>query len=152
MNSSEEVMVDFIVTNLPKAEFVLFAWIAVVVAVFIDLAAGLYKAKSLGFLITSDGLKRSARKMVLYYSLMTFAGFMDIMIHGLEFVSIPYVSLFFGLFVLIIEGKSILERANEKERKRLIGGAKDVTAILASKDEIAKAIHEYLKDKADETK
>lgn len=145
-------MMDLITNNLPKAQFVLAAWFGIALAVFLDLITGVYKAKSLGYLITSDGLKRSARKMVLYYSLMTFAGFMDIMIYGLELVNVPYVSLLFALFVFLIEGKSILERANEKERKRLLGGAKDVTTILASKDEIAKAIHDYLKQKSDETK
>ena len=143
---------DFILSNLPKADLVLALWLFVLIAVFIDLITGLYKAKSINYLITSDGLKRSANKLVLYYSLMTFGCMIDIASYGLEFVSVPYVSILFCIFVLVVEGKSVFERANEKERKRLMNGAKDVTAILASKDEIAKAIHEYIKEKSDETK
>ncbi|SBV91872.1 phage holin family protein [uncultured Dysgonomonas sp.] len=145
---------DFILTNLPKADLVLALWIFELIAVFIDLIMGLYKAKSLNYLITSDGLKRSANKIILYYSLMAFGSMMDIAAFGLEFVSVPYVSILFCIFVLAIEGKSVFERASDKERRRLMNGAKDVTAILASKDDIAKAVHEYLtrKEKDNETK
>ena len=141
---------DFITSNLPKADLVLALWLFELIAVFIDLIMGLYKAKSLQYLITSDGLKRSANKMVLYYSLMAFGSMMDIAAYGLEFVSVPYVSILFCIFVLAIEGKSVFERASEKERRRLMNGAKDVTAILASKDEIAKAIHDYIETKTKE--
>lgn len=143
---------DFILTNLPKADFVLAFWIFILIAAAIDLFAGLYKARSFNFLITSDGLKRTANKLVLYYSLMTFGAMIDIAAFGLEFVAIPYASALFCLFVLSVEIKSVFERASDKERRRLIKGAKDVTAILASKDDIAKAVHEYLNKEANDTK
>lgn len=146
----DRIMIEFVQANLPKVEFVLAAWIGVVIAVFIDLLTGLYKAKSLNYLITSDGLKRTVSKLVLYFAFLSFAGFIDIMTFGLEFFTIPYASLLFSIFVFVIEGKSVFERANEKERKRLIGGAKDVTAVLASKDEIIKAIHDYINEKTQE--
>lgn len=141
---------EFLLDNLPKPTFVLALWLFIAISSIIDLFTGLYKSKKIGYLLTSDGLKRTANKLVLYYSLMTFGAMIDISAFGLEIISIPYVSATFCLFVLVIEGKSVLERANEKERKRILDGAKDVTAILASKDEIAKAIHEYLSAKANE--
>lgn len=140
-------MMDFLFANLPKPEFVFAAWIFILLGVVIDLMTGVYKAKSFGYMITSDGLKRSISKMVLYYALMSFFSMIDIMAYGLEVVSVPYFSLGGCLFILFVEGKSVFERANEKERKRLMKGAKDVTAILASKDEIAKAIHDYIESK-----
>ena len=134
----------------PKINIILMTWIFILVAVMIDLIAGVWKAKTLGYLITSDGLKRTVNKMVYYYMLMFFASMMDIAACSAEWLTIPYISILFCLFILFIEAKSVFERANEKERKRLMNGAKDVTAILASKEEIAKAIHEHLKQKENE--
>lgn len=121
-------------------------WLFVIIAVFIDLMAGLYKAKSLCYLITSDGLKRSVPKLLLYLALMTFGGMIDIAVYGLNVTSVPVFSILFCLFVLVIEGKSVFERADEKERKRIAGGAKDVTAILSSREDFIKAIDDYIKN------
>lgn len=137
---------------LPKSKLVLLLWLFVIIAVFIDLLTGLYKAKSLRYLITSDGLKRSVPKLLLYLTLMGFGAMIDTAIYGLEMISIPYCSVLFCLFVLIIEVKSVFERADEKERKRLVGGAKDVTAILTSKEDFIKAISEYMDKKEKEDK
>lgn len=130
---------------LPKSKLVMLLWLFVIIAVLIDLLAGLYKAKSLRYMITSDGLKRSVPKLLLYLALMAFGVMIDITVHGLEMISIPMFSILFCLFVLVIEGKSVFERADEKERKRFAGGAKDVTAILSSREDFIKAIDEYLK-------
>lgn len=142
---------DFILTNLPKADFVLAFWVFILTAVSIDLVTGLYKAKSFNYLITSDGLKRTANKLVLYYSLMTFGAMIDIAAFGLEFIKIPYASALFCLFVLVVEVKSVFERANDKERRRFLKGAKDITTLLANKDDIAKAVQEYLNKNENET-
>jgi hypothetical protein len=56
------------------------------------------------------------------------------------------LSILFCLFILVIEGKSVFERADEKERKRIAGGAKDVTAILSSREDFIKAIDDYIKN------
>lgn len=142
-------MYQFLTDNLPKPQLVIAMWVFILIAVFIDLAAGVYKARSLNYLITSDGLKRTVTKMVLYFSLMAYACMMDIALSGAEWevFKVPVVSIILCVLVLFIEGKSVLERANEKERKRLMNGAKDVTAILSSKEDIAKAVHDYLNDK-----
>lgn len=141
---------------LPKSKLVMLLWAFVIIAVFIDLMSGLYKAKSLSYLITSDGLKRSVPKLLLYLTLMTFGAMIDITIYGSEIISTPLLSILFCLFVLVIEGKSVLERADEKERKRMANGAKDVTAILSSREDFIKAIHEYINkennDGKDETR
>lgn len=137
---------------LPKSQLVMLLWLFVIIAVFIDLMAGLYKAKSLRYLITSDGLKRSVPKLLLYLALMTFGGMIDITIYGLEMISIPVLSILFCLFILVIEGKSVFERADEKERKRIAGGAKDVTAILSSREDFIEAIDKYLKKTAENEK
>lgn len=143
-------ILDFFKINLPNPNLVLGLWFFIMLAVFIDLMTGVYKAKALNYLITSEGLKRSVNKLVLYFSLMAYACMMDIAATGMQWINTPYISIFLCLFILLIEGKSVLERANEKERKRLMNGAKDVTAILASKDELAKTISEYLSKKEKE--
>lgn len=40
MTEYNKEMIEFILNNLPKVEFVLAAWIGVAIAVFIDLATG----------------------------------------------------------------------------------------------------------------
>ena len=136
----------------PKINIILMTWIFILVAVMIDLVAGVWKAKTLGYLITSDGLKRTVNKMVYYYMLMFFASMMDIAACSAEWLTIPYISILFCLFILFIEAKSVFERANEKERKRLLNAAKEVTAIIASDENFVKTIHESIKKKEDENK
>lgn len=139
-------MLELIKEYYPKIDIVLMLWIFILAGVMIDLIAGIWKAKSLNYLITSDGLKRSVNKMVQYYLLMTFATMMDMVASASEWLQLPYVSILLCMFILFIEGKSVFERADAKERKLLAKGAKDVTAILASKEDIAKAILDYLEN------
>lgn len=147
----ERIMIETIQEYYPKANIILMLWIFVLIAVMVDLVAGVWKAKRLDYIITSDGLKRSVSKLVMYYLLMTFFCMMDLVASASGWLQLPYISMIACFLILFIEVKSVFERADQKERKRLVNGAKDVTAILASKEDIAKAIHDYIKEKDNDT-
>jgi len=122
-----------------------------------DFWAGIRKAKIRGELITSDGWQRTVQKIARYYNMIFALALIDIMqivsvwylnnYGGWNIVLFPWFTFLGVSFIGAIETKSIMEPADEKEKKEL----KQVThlAVELAKhktepDEIAKAVVKYL--------
>ena len=123
----------------------------VTLATFIDLAAGIYKAKQRGEAITSEGRKKTVSKLVLYFSLVFLSFFSDeILCYSLKqfysgFPSIPLLTVAVTLYIIIgVEIRSIKENADEKHKNQLKKDVVNLAEILLKiKD---KEIIEYLKN------
>lgn len=123
-------------------------WLLVAEAIILDLISGWRKAKERKEARTSYGLRRTVTKTVLYYALMLFALMFDCI--GMFFYAEPYVTLIAAGFLIFIEGKSILERANDKERRRISRHVEDLSILLENKEDLTKGIAEILRKQIEE--
>ena len=117
------------------------AMVIVLLAMAIDLASGLYKAKVRGEIRSSWGLKRTLSKFIAYEGGMLIAAGVDLLMHlsrlmhlfSLEAIyGVPVVTCLVGVFLLIVEFVSIREKADKKTQKDLAGAAELVEKLLSS--------------------
>jgi len=105
--------------------FLMDSIIAVIVflAMMVDLAAGLYKAKVRGDARRSEALKRTGYKFLIYEGGILIASMVDLMIHmGKAYLilgwdmawGVPFVTLVMGIFWCVVEFLSVREKADEK--------------------------------------
>ena len=129
---------EIIQTILPNV--VIFAGLAVLLAILADLVSGCRKAKKDGFLRSSKGLRRTVRKIGEYYNLMFVISVIDIVQMvaifqgGWSIVQMPFLSFAATIFLCIIELKSIYERRSEKERADMETVAKFLANAMKNKD------------------
>lgn len=131
---------------------VVIACIIVFLAMMIDLASGLYKAKQRGEIRTSWALKRSLNKFIGYEGGMLIAFGVDALIYlsrlfelfGLDVITgVPVVTCIIGIFLLVVEFISIREKADKKTKKDFSEAGELITKLLESKtfkDAFMKAI------------
>lgn len=125
-------------------------WIAVLIAMSIDLISGIHKAKIRGEFRSSDGFKRTVGKFVLYFSALGIAFCADWLVcfvitsYNTFIPNIPYITIVASLYIIFIEGRSVLEKAGDKAKKQMTKDVSDAISILSKiKD---KQILEYLKE------
>ena len=125
--------------------------------VLIDLRAGIRKSKIRKEIITSSKLRHTPQKIAKYYNSI----FPFVLIDAMQLVCVwyannfyrydvplfPFFTLLICLGIVIIETKSILEPADEKEAKDLESIANAVSTVMAMKnqpDKLAEKITELL--------
>jgi len=130
-----------------------FDMILVLIAMSIDLASGLYKAKLRGEIRTSQALKRTLSKFIAYEGGMMIATGVDIMLHlsklwsvfGLTiFEQVPVVTCLVGVFLLVVEFLSVREKADQKTKNKMNEAAEMLGDVL-SKDSVKDALEELIK-------
>lgn len=111
------------------------AIVIVFLAMMVDLASGLRKAKIRGELRTSQALKRTLTKFIQYEGGMVIALGIDILIHmshvpqlfGLDATyGITVITDLLGVYLLVVEIISVREKADQKTRKDM----NDAAALL----------------------
>ncbi|HMM04814.1 MAG: phage holin family protein [Dysgonomonas sp.] len=139
----ESLLTEDFVTLRLKLAIVSIMWLLVAIAISLDLISGWRKAKERGEQRTSYGLRRTVTKAVLYYALMLFAFMFDCI--GMFFYAEPYITLIAAAFLIFIEAKSILEKAHEKDKKKIGRSLEELTVIFENKDDLIKGITEIVK-------
>lgn len=128
------------------------ACLLVLVAMAVDLCAGLRKAGVTGQARTSYALKRTATKFLTYEGGMVIAVGIDVLIHlcrlyallGLDTLhSVPLITCLMGIFLLVVEGMSVHENATEKTKADFRKVAS--TAVHLTRDELAEIIADALR-------
>lgn len=119
-------------------------WVIVAIAMTADLISGWRKAKERNEARTSYGLRRTVTKFVLYYAMMLFAFMFDCI--GMFFYDNPFVTLIAAGFLIFIEGKSILEKAHDKDKRKLNKSLEDLSIMLDHKDDLIKGVAEIVKN------
>lgn len=130
---------------------VCFAWIVVIVAMLIDLYFGVKKAKELGEATSSEGFRRTINKATYYFALMGFAFLFDIFDvvtpyffpHPLG--SVPFVSVFVALGLVLTEAKSVREKAEDKARRRTDESFKKILELMQNREDVMREIADHLK-------
>lgn len=128
------------------------ACIIVFFAMMIDLISGLYKAKQRGEIRSSWGLKRTLTKFITYEGGMMIAFGMDALMYfsrifelfRLSVINgVPVITCIVGVYLLIVEFKSIREKADEKTKKDFSEAGEIIQKLFESKtfkDAIVKAV------------
>lgn len=132
-----------------KLILVLIMWFIVLIAIIIDLIAGVRKAIQLDEARTSQGFKRTVTKLMQYYGLLSFALMFDILASIVE--PLPYITALASIFLVFIEAKSVYEKAEEKERRRLSKELDTLVILMENKDNIIKAASEIIKNQNNKT-
>lgn len=124
----------------------------VFIAMGVDLASGLYKAKIRGEVHSSWGLKRSVQKFILYEGAILIAGGIDILfltcrvmpLVGCDVLNgIAIFTDFIAILLCMVEIWSLREKADEKTRKD-IKRAGELIGSLVEKKQIADALGKAL--------
>ena len=131
---------------------VVVACLLVIVAMLIDLGAGLYKAKQRGEIRSSWGLKRTLSKFISYIGSLLIAAGIDILMHVCSIAKMLHLDLLYGvpvitcliaIFLLIVEMISIREKADEKTKTEMARAAQ-VMGSVVNKDELVQALTEAI--------
>ncbi|MBR1769950.1 MAG: phage holin family protein [Bacteroidales bacterium] len=139
---------------------IIIACVIVLFAMIIDLISGINKAKQRGEVRSSYGLKRSLNKFISYEGGMMIAACMDILIHfsniykllKLEAIyGVPVVTCIVGLFLCIVEYRSIREKADEKTRNEL-QKVEEIAQKVINKEDLTSAMASALKQAILESK
>lgn len=108
-----------------KAPLFVWIYVAVVIAILIDLFTALHYAKRNGVPIASWGLRKTVDKMVRYYGVVLMGTTIDIILYlcniyeQLGFFTAPYATAFFAILLCSIEVKSVFEHRDPEKRKML---------------------------------
>jgi len=129
------------------------ACVIVLISMVIDLVAGLNKAKQRGEIRSSFGLSRTITKFINYEGGMLIAAGVDLLMHFSKLFlivhlpslySIPVVTCLLGIFLLVVEGLSVREKADAKTKTE-ISRVEQLAANMISKDDLVKAFISALK-------
>lgn len=120
---------------------VVVAMLVVLVAMSIDLASGVYKAKLRGEVRSSEALKRTLSKFIAYEGGMMIAAGVDLLFHLSNVVAlfhldaiygVPVITCLVGVFLLVVEFISIREKADKKIKREMKDAAELISQILAN--------------------
>ncbi len=118
------------------------ACLIVFLAMMVDLASGLHKAKIRGEIRSSWGLKRTLTKFITYEGSMFIAFGVDALIyfsklfelfHLTQIVGIPVVTCLIGIFLLVVEFLSIREKSDKKTKKDFSDAGEIILKLLENK-------------------
>ncbi|MBR6251961.1 MAG: phage holin family protein [Bacteroidales bacterium] len=118
-------------------------FLMVTISMLLDLAAGLYKASQKGVVRTSEGLRRTASKMIIYYGSVIMAGCGDVVIYLSNFYDLiglsslhnyPVVAALVTLFLIACELMSLREKADKKAQKRAKEAQEVLVELFRNKD------------------
>lgn len=128
--------------------------VIVMVAMVIDLASGINKARANGQMRTSWGLKRTLSKFIMYEGSMMIAAGVDILMHSSHLYDllhlhslrgVPFITCLVGAFLCVVEFLSVRESADVKMQKEFSNAGKLIGSVF-SKEDLAEAIKEALKE------
>lgn len=124
------------------------ACLIVLLAMAIDLGCGLYKARLRGEATKSEALKRSIIKFITYEGGLLIAAGIDTLMFLCKFwqllkvellQDVPVITVLTAVFLLIVEGISVREKADEKTHAQM-NKVQSAAATLLNKSELAEAI------------
>lgn len=124
-----------------------FVILIVFIAMMIDLASGLQKAKLRHEKRNSYALSRTLNKFLLYEGGVLIALCIDMLLHLCHFwtligisllTSVPVVAILIGIYLCIVEYFSLREKADEKQRKHFAQAETAAIKVL-SKEELVEA-------------
>lgn len=149
-------MTEFFITGDFKyiqvfSVMILSLWVVMVIAVCVDLWAGINSAKARKEEIYSGGLRRTFSKLGDYWRIQVMALIFDLIGSCLTWYNVPYASIVITMGIVIIEGRSVWE--NEKAKKSNVAKLPEVIRdiIRCSTARDAEELLKKLKERDHET-
>lgn len=139
---------------------VLVIYLLVALAIFLDLWAGIRKAKARGEYRSSAGLRKTVDKFCRYYNMLLTVTVIDVLqmlllgflnhLYGYTIPVLPVITTLGAIFIVFIELKSIFEKNDRKEQAKIQQAAADLRRILQEEGgrEILAGLLEILQQKA----
>lgn len=133
---------------------VVFEVLLVTVAMSWDFASGYHKAKLRGEKRNSYGMKRTVSKFILYFGSITIALGIDCTCYVCKFfdfvhlpflMTVPVFASMISIFIMVIELRSIWEKAEDKARRQAKDTVQTVSSIV--KSEILDILLSTMKEK-----
>ena len=119
---------------------VLLCYVVDIVAIIVDLRAGIKKAKQRGEYRSSTGYRRTIEKAIKYFNFLIFGLLFDTLqitvcylLHnqvGSNLPNIPFITIIFAVGILIIEVKSVYEKAENKTKNEIKDAAKTAQEVI----------------------
>jgi hypothetical protein len=144
---------------LPQITMMAIMYFLVLVVIFLDLWAGVRKAKIRGEYRSSVGLRKTVEKIGKYFNMI----FVITVIDAMQMITIaqinpqinthlpvlPFLTFLGCIFVGFIELKSVYEKAEDKERAEIARTAEIVGKVLAdiSTHELASRVAEHMRSR-----
>jgi hypothetical protein len=157
MNFFDMELTEILKRIFPQIVMLAVMYFLVLAVIFLDLWAGVRKAKIRGEYRSSFGLRKTVEKIGKYYNMI----FVITVIDAMQMIAIaqinpqinvnlpilPILTFVGSIFVGFIELKSVYEKAEDKEKAEIAQTAKIVGKVIAdiSTQELASKVAEYLK-------
>lgn len=133
MTEREYQIIEPLLVDAKRAVLILgVVLIAVLMAMVIDLVAGIRKAKKAGVARTSYGYRRTINKFCRYYTALLLSSLVDAVLIVGDIFDSPYIACLVGVGLCFIEFKSWFEKLEDKEQSRLLEAGR-VLADIAGK-------------------
>ena len=144
-------MIDYLVTGefsriQLRVYIILAMWVVMVMAVCMDLWAGVNSARARGEVINSGGFRRTIGKLGDYWRIQVMALIFDVIGSCIPWYEYPYASMIVTAAIVLIEGRSVWE--NERAKKgnvaKLPAAIRDIINCTTAKsaEELLKKIKE----------
>jgi len=98
-----------------QGAIVFMLWVLVILAVLLDLWAGIDRAKAIGEKPRSDKFRRTIEKVGDYWRVLAFGLILDLIGSVLPFYSLSYASILASVACILIELKSVVENLKAKK-------------------------------------
>lgn len=147
MNTIQEVIEEFIREHL-MTHIVLIALssAAMLLAMAVDFASGLRKAKQRGEATTSRGLKKTASKATKYFTPYMVLVCIDLI--SCAIIAWPVFSMLWAGYCVFCEFKSVREKSWQKAEMRK--AEKTMRVIVENKDDLAKVATQLIFENGEE--
>ena len=132
-----EYVLSFVSKVQPLLWIFAFIYIVVLLFVTLDLWSGVRKAKRAGQYRSSFGFRKTVAKLAQYLNLLLAITGVDALqmlaLHSyqVDLPMFPALTLIAAVFIGFIEGKSIFEKAEDKERAKMAEAARLAGEILS---------------------
>lgn len=161
-NTEIDVIKEILNLAAPQVTILAMIYVLVIVLVFLDLWAGVTKAKERGEYRSSVGFRRTVEKVGKYFNMLFAITVIDtvqmiavlqLKTQGVSIPLIPILTLLGGVFVGFIELKSIYEKNEDKERARISEAAKLAGEILKNQGlkDVLMSLGQYIDPKGAKT-
>lgn len=125
-------------------------WSAVLISMMIDFYFGIRKAKQIGEQRRSEGYRRSVEKFNHYFGMLLYAFIFDAIVpttffFSFPFSAIPAVSLLATVVLVFTEAKSVQEKAEDKQRRKVHNSFIQVMEMLEKREDILQELLQIAK-------
>jgi len=134
------MLVEIFPTFILQLVVLLVIYLLVAVSIFLDLWAGIRKAKQRGEFRSSAGFRKTVDKFCRYYNMLLAVTVIDVLamlvcgllnhLYGYHIPVLPYVTALGAVFICFIEVKSIFEKNDQKEQAKIQAAAADLKRLM----------------------